>query len=67
MLEVVTVRGVVYLMHPRKRLAWKINFLHSEIDNSVRRMELARKKNCLAEQYKKVFAFKRKPRRLRKS
>ena len=43
MLEIV--RGVVYLMHPRERSAWKINFLHdSEIDNNVRRMELVRKK-----------------------
>ena len=42
MLEIV--RGVVYLLHPRERSAWKINFLNdSEIDNPVRRMELARK------------------------
>ena len=39
------VRGVVYLMHPRERSAWKIKFLNnSEIDNHVTRMELARKK-----------------------
>ena len=42
MLEIV--RGVVYLLHPRERSPWKINFLnYSEIDNPVRRMELARK------------------------
>ena len=34
-------------MHPRERSAWKISFLHDwEINNHVRRMELARKKNC---------------------
>ena len=47
MLEIV--RGVVYLMHPRERSAWKINFLHdSEIDNHVRRMELAREKKLFS-------------------
>ena len=82
------VRGVVYLRHPRERSAWEIIFLHSEIDNCVRRMELAgtKKKKLFSnqqenkqlcrrnrklvmslEQYKKVFGFKRKQRRLQKS
>lgn len=43
MLEIV--RGVAYLLYPRERSAWKINFLNdSEIDNYVRRMELVGKK-----------------------
>ena len=34
----------IYLQHPRERSAWKIKFLNdSEIDNHVRRMELARR------------------------
>ena len=47
-------RGVVYLRHPRERSAWEIIFLHSEIDNCVRSMELAGKKK------KKRFLINRK-------
>ena len=61
-------RGVVYLMHPRERSAWKINFLHDwEVITMSEEWNSLRKKNVFLSTGKQNKQLCRRNRKLARS